>query len=227
LALVFASALPAQIPRPPDQPLHFSVFSAQPIAGLSYLPRPNTAAAKLIFYPTARSPRYDYRGAMPVRFVDSGSGAVVAEVTVPLEFSNALLLFSPIGPPVASSTGAKPATTLKYRVAVLDDGGGRQPAGSLAIINFSGLALNGIVDGKDVTLKDGLNAAQTVARSAKILLRASVKGRIYQAYAETLQLKKNERALLILFPPFYRGSFEVQSRLLVDEPPGAAAPSPH
>jgi len=29
-------------------------------------------------------------------------------------------------------------------------------------------------------------------------------------------LKKNERALLLIFPPFYKGSFEVQTRLLVE-----------
>ena len=39
-------------------------------------------------------------------------------------------------------------------------------------------------------------------------------------------LERNERALLILFPPFYKGSLEVQSRLLVDQPPGTAAPKP-
>ena len=54
--------------------------------------------------------------------------------------------------------------------------------------------------------------------SAKIALRTSAGGRSYQAYAGALQLKRNERALLILFPPFYKGSHEVQSRLLVDDP---------
>ena len=33
-------------------------------------------------------------------------------------------------------------------------------------------------------------------------------------------LGRNERALLILFPPFYTGSLEVQSRLLIDQPVG-------
>jgi hypothetical protein len=31
-------------------------------------------------------------------------------------------------------------------------------------------------------------------------------------------LGPRQRALLILFPPFYAGSLEVQSRLLIDEP---------
>jgi hypothetical protein len=47
--------------------------------------------------------------------------------------------------------------------------------------------------------------------------------RTYQSYAGTARLGRNERALLILFPPFYPGALEVQSRLLVDQPPAGAA----
>ena len=44
------------------------------------------------------------------------------------------------------------------------------------------------------------------------------KQRTYQSYACTATLGRNERALLILFPPFYAGALEVQSRLLLDKP---------
>ena len=189
----------------------FTVFSSKPIAGLGYTPRPGIVTAKLVFYPTARSQRYEYRGAMPLRFTDGGSGAVVAEAAVPADMREALLLFAAIEP--------VPATGLKYRVAVLDDSAAHNTTGGLAIINFSGLELSGKIDGKDVTLKDGLNPAQAVGRTAKIALHTTLKGRTFQSYAENLTLKKNERALLILFPPFYKGSLEVQSRMLVDEPP--------
>ena len=70
-----------------------------------------------------------------------------------------------------------------------------------------------------------LNPTMKVSRTAKIMLRTTLKGRSFQSYAEDLKLKKDERALLILFPPFYKGSLEVQSRLLIDEPPEPPAPA--
>ena len=203
----------AQTPRAPEQPLHFTVFSSKPITDLSYVPKPNAPPAKLVFYPTARSPHYEYRGVNPLKIVD-GAGAVAAEASVPAEIRNALLLLSLIEP--------APATGPKYRVAVLDDGASQHIAGGLMVINLSGLDLSGKIDGKDVTLKDGLNPPQAVGRTAKIVLHTTLKGRTAQAYADNLVLKKNERALLILFPPFYKGSLEVQSRMLLDEPPAAA-----
>ena len=93
----------------------------------------------------------------------------------------------------------------------------------MEIINFSGLNLQGKINGRVVALQDGLNLPQAVGHAVAITLHATVKGRTFQSYAANLQLKRNERALLILFPPFYKGSVEVQSRLLVDEPPAAPA----
>jgi hypothetical protein len=215
-AIAFASAVHAQAPKLSEQSLHFTVFSPRPVQGLGYAPRPSLVPTKVVFYPTARSPRYEFRGAMPLRFTDAGSGAVVAEVMVPPEIHDALLLFSPLDPSPATTVASG---TLKYRVAVLDDGTASHATGGLAVINFSGLALSGTVDNRPVTLQDGLNATLNVGRSAKVLLKTTLKGRTYQSYTEDVKLKKNERALLILFPPFYKGSLEVQSRLLVDEPP--------
>jgi hypothetical protein len=200
--------------QPTLQAVRFTVFSAKPIEGLSFVPRANAPAVKLAFYPTARSPRYDYRGPMPLRFVDAESGAVVAEATIPVGISDALLLFSP-----AAATAGK----LRYQIAVLDDGVARHGSGGLAIINLSGLALSGTVNKEAVTLQPGLNPTLKVGPAAKIVLQTQSKGRTYQAYAGAAALKATERALLILFPPFYQGSLEVQSRLLVDQPPGTAA----
>lgn len=220
-----AAALCAQTPRSPDQPLRFTVFSSQQIAGLSCLPRGSEPPTKLAFYPTARSPHYEYRGAMPMRIAEGASGAIVAEAVVPPEISDALLLFVAID--ATADGAAKPAGALKYRVAVLDDGAARNAAGGLVVINLSGLTLSGSIDGKNVTLKDGLNPAQAVGRSAKIALSTTFKGRTMQSYSGDLRLKKNERALLILFPPYRKGSLEVQSRMLVDEPPAAPTPRTH
>ncbi len=145
---------------------------------------------------------------MPLRFYDETTGGVVAEAVIPPEIKEALLLFSPIEP--------APPSGLRYRIAVLDEAGLRRSPGGLTIINLSGFALTGTVGKETVALEAGLNPTIAVAAATKVILRTSAKGRAVQSYADTLPLKKNERALLILFPPFYKGSQEVQSRLLVD-----------
>jgi hypothetical protein len=200
------------------QSVHFTVFAARPITDVAFVPRQSAAPLKLQFYPTARSPRYEYRGTMPLRFVDAMSGAVVAEAAIPSTIQNALLLFSPVETDKGGKGGAG---GLRYQIAVLDDGASRHGAGGLAIINLSGLALSGKVGSQSVTLKPGLNPTLSVSRSAAIKLSTVFKQRSYQSYAGTVTLGRNERALLILFPPFYAGALEVQSRLLVDQPPAA------
>ena len=194
----------------PEQTVRFTVFSTRPAAGLTYVARSRQAAAPVVLYPTARSPRYEYRGPMPLRLNDSASKTIVAEATIPPTLTDALLLLVPIQP--------APTTGLRYQTYVLDDSAARQTPGTLAIINFSGLTLTGTLEGKGVTLAAGLNAPQPIGRSAPITLRTMVKNRSLQAYAGTVELGKNERALLLLLPPFYSGSAEVQSRLLLDAP---------
>ncbi len=161
---------------------------------------------------------------MPLRFVDLAGGGVVAEANIPAGTRDALLLFSPIE--AAAPKSAKVESTLRYQVAVLDDSAVRHGPGGLAIINLSGLVLKGTVNGENVTLKSGLNPTLSVGRAAKMTFTTVFKERTYQAYAGTANLGRNERVLLILFPPFYAGSLEVQSRLLVDQPPGTAAAAP-
>lgn len=218
--LLFALGALAAIARAQTAPptaIRFTVFSDRPVSGLSYTPAPKGAAVPLVFYPTARSPRYEYRGPSPLRFVEALSGAVVAEAVVPPEIHQPLLLFSAITP--------APTTGLRYRIQVLDDEAlHRAPAG-LTILNLSGLALSGTVDQQAITLTVGLNAPIPLAHAAKVQLRTTLKNRSYQSYVDTIALEKSARALLILFPPFYQGSLEVQSRLLHDTPATAKPPA--
>lgn len=206
--LAFLGTVAAQAPRAAEQAGRFTVFSARAISDLSFVPRSAAPKQKLVFYPTARSPRCEFRSAMPLRFYDDTTGAVVAEAVIPQEVKDALLLFSPVEP--------APVSGLRYRIAVLDEAGLRGGPNALTIINLSGLALTGTVGKESVSLEPGLNAPIPVTSAARLVLRTSIKGRSVQAYADTVQVRKNERALLILFPPFYQGSPEVQSRLLVD-----------
>jgi hypothetical protein len=144
--------------------LRFTVFSPQPVRDVAFVPRPKAVPQKLVFQPTARSSRYEYRGALPLRFTDAATGALVAEASIPAGIQNALLLFSPLERDKGGAAG------LRYRIAVLDDGAGRHGPGGLAIINLSGLALSGSVNRQRVTLKPGLNPTLAVGRTATITL---------------------------------------------------------
>lgn len=206
-----AAAQPAAI-----QSVRFTAFAVRPLADVAFVPRANAAPQKLQFHPTARSSRYEYHGPMPLRFIDPATRAVVAEVAIPAGLTDVLLLFTPVDP-------AAGAAKLRYQVAVLDDGAARHGAGSLAIVNLSGLVLGGTINDRAVTLRPGLNAALPVGRAARMRFTTTRNQRAYQSYAGTTTLATGERALLILFPPFYPGAFEVQARLLIDKP-GAAAP---
>jgi hypothetical protein len=95
--LVMLAACSTHAAAQPAQSVHFTVFSATPVTGLAYAPRAKAAPTALVFYPTARSPRYEYRGTMPLRFLDQATGAVVAEATIPPGINEALLLFSALG----------------------------------------------------------------------------------------------------------------------------------
>src|SRR6185295_1119075 len=107
--------------------LHFAFFSEHPINDLTFAPRAGAAPQKLQFYPTARSPRYEYRGAMPLTFLDSTSGSSAAEIVIPSGIRDALLLVT-----LVEGGGDGAPTKLRYQVSVLDDGAARHGPGGLA-----------------------------------------------------------------------------------------------
>jgi hypothetical protein len=223
---IFAASASAQTNLPV---VRFSVFAAKPPSEISYIPRPGAAPQKIVFQSTARSPRYEYRGSMPLRFGDTTVGATVAEAVIPSEMREALLLFLPVENAEAApdaKAGAAPKG-LRYKIAVLDDSAAARGPGGLAIINLSGRALAGTVGDKEVDLKSGYNAPLPVGAATRVALGTTEKGRFSPAYSSTVQLRRGERALLILLPPFYKGSMEVQSRLLIDDPAAATrTPAP-
>lgn len=106
---------------------------------------------------------------MPLRITDAATKSVVAEATVPLEITEALLLLVPLDP--------APAAGLRYQTYVLDDSAVRQAAGTLSILNLSGFALSGTVGDRATSLATGLNPAVPIARSAAVVLRTTVKNR--------------------------------------------------
>ena len=202
--------------------VRFSVFALRPVPGLSFVPRPGAAAEKVTLNATARSPRYEYRGGQPLRFMDVATGKPVAEASIPAGLQEVLLVLIPVDSATAGRTG------LSHQVAVMDDSWARLVAGGLSIVNLSGLSLSGTVGEEKVALQAGLNPPNRMAGpSTEVVLQAPAKGRLVRAYGGSVALRRGERALLLLFPPLRAGSPEVQSRVLIDAPPaGKAAVSP-
>lgn len=213
LVLAMAGGMPAGFGQaaPSEQRVRFTIFCTRPVVGLSFLPAAEAVPVSLVFYPSTRSPRYDYRGAMPLQLIDGQTREVQAEAVIPEGMTDVLLILVPMEPPVESG--------LRYQVFVLPDGGSERGAGSFAIINFSGLRLSGTLNGTPVELASGLNAVRSQATRTKLNLRTKFRNRSYQAYVGEVALEKGERGLLLLLPPVGAGSLEVQSRLLVDELP--------
>lgn len=199
--------------------VRFTVFGLRSSGDVAFVPKPGAAPQKIQFYPTARSPRYEYRGASPLRFIDPETKAVVAEVTLSPGSGEVLLVFSP------AAAGKGPGTP-RYEVTVLDDSLTRHPVGSLVILNLSGQALAGTVNDRSISPEPGASAPIPVGRSAAVRFTSTVRNRVVQAYAGTVSLARDERALLVLFPPFHPGSAEVQARVLVDKRGNATKSAP-
>lgn len=75
-------------------------------------------------------------------------------------------------------------------------------------------------------LRNRANGPIPVGRTATVRLTSSIRNRVVQAYAGTVTLARDERALLVLFPPFHSGSAEVQARVVMDKRGGAAKSAP-
>jgi len=200
------------VPDPPEPEIRFRVFALRPLEGISHVSQAGAPLQRLDFYPTARSPEYVHRGAKPLEFFDSATGSVVGSASVPPDIRHALLIFDPL-PPGDAGVG------LRYRIYVLDDGASRHAAAGLSLVNLSGLSLTGTLGDAAIAVRTGLNPQLRVGSTTGLELRTSYKNRSYRAFADTVSLPAGERALLILFPPFYPGSLEVQGRMLMDVPP--------
>ena len=204
------------IPPAAEHTLTFTVFSGEPVDHLSYVPAPGANLQPLVFYPTARSPIFTYTGPSKLQLVDSGRQALVAEVEIPSGIRSALLILSA----VRSATDG----TRRFHVRVIDDSTLQHGPGELLILNLSGLSLSGTINGRALTLADGINKLVRVAGSAALRLRTPFRNRSYPAYSDIIDVEASGRALLLLLPPWRRGSLEVQSRVLLDHPePGPEA----
>jgi len=191
-----------------DHPIVFTVFSPEPLTGLSYRPRPDQAPVPLVFYPTARSPDFAYVGPSRLQFFVGQDGKSAGEVVLPKSVRRVLLIVTPRPGP----RGAR-----RFHVSWISDGPTSHPAGTLRLINDSGLRLTGLLGHRPTSIEHGADRLIPAASGTEINLRVQVKARSYQACSIAVHVLPAERALLLLLPPYQRGAVEVQWRLLTDK----------
>jgi len=180
---------------------HFTVFAAEILTGLGYIPEPESEVVPLRFRPTERSTRYEFLGETPFQLVDLNSGAVVAEAKIPPPLGDLLFLILP-------KDGGR------YSIQVIDDSPVAGDGDQLRILNLSGLALTGSINGRAIPIGDGMNAPVKLSGTMLLELRTEFRGRSFRTLTETLEAGPSRPNLLILFPPHRPGSLEVQWRLI-------------
>lgn len=207
-----AIAVVAQVPEP-QLALDFTVFSSDRIVDLGYLKpaRVGSTTVPVQFFPTERSPRYQYRGPVPLEFVNVKTGQVVASVTPPLEMTHPLFIFS-------SRSGGE-----KFDIFVVDDSSAGMGPKGVTILNFSNMEHTGKLGKTSISVAKGLNPTIPLDGSSRIQLQTVFKGRPFASLDDNLGVTRGQRALLFLLPPFNKGALDVQYRILIDEPPDAEA----
>ena len=194
----------------PAGPLRFTVWAFSPPSLALAVDMGEGGRLPLQFHPTMRSPVYEYAGASRLRFMDAETGEAVAEADIPTEWQRVLLIFAPTPGSVAR---------WRYQILVVDDSAEGLPKGTIRVLNRSGWTLRGAVNGQAREFPPGLSPALASSGAVDLQLRAVLRGRWWQSHASQFELGAEQRALLVVLPPYYPGSPEVQVRRLVDSPP--------
>jgi hypothetical protein len=191
-------------------PVRFKVYSERKWEGLRFEPREGVVE-ELKFYSSSRSPVHIYTGDGPIvfyRMAEEAEGerrvaAVVERNNLPEE---ALFIFVE-----RKSSGA--ANAGGFDVIVFEDGKKQLPARHVVIANLAGFPLQGRLGNEKFLLSPGDFSPPFRLNRSRALALATVSGVPVFDYPGA-RMEADERALLILFPPYLPGSPEVQARWL-------------
>ena len=218
LCLVLGSAFSAmaQIDEEPIVKAEFTVYSLHRLSDLHFVDGDRKGSSPLTFYSSARSNTYEYEGINPIIFFREDPSPTtenptavkrvkVGEVTLPPGRGRYLLIFFP----------DKDTEAEDYHVYPLDDSTSALPYGCLKLFNATPYTLEGIVGRERVQLKPGPSGSfRMQGSSISVGLGFSYEGTFHQSYNSPIRLNKESRGLMMIFPPFVKGSAIVQTRLL-------------
>ncbi len=202
----------------PVQQVEFSVYCMQRIEGLKFTNAEGRTKA-LRFYSSSRSPKYQYRGTSPIKIFRERvvSGALQPTAIERIPVAEAQILPSARQLLLVFIADPRPAG-LQYIVYSFDDSLANLPAGYVAIFNLSGFTLHGSIGSRPVLLKAGPSISYPLRGDFTDLRFGTYFGdRFRQTYLSPVILTDNQRAILFFYPPYLKGSPEIQPRLLIQD----------
>ncbi|GEM_PF-3016066 len=176
------------------------------------------------FRSSGRSLKYEYRGILPLVFFeetpaptpenpDNVTRTPVAVATPPENIENVIFLFS--------KNPRYPEAGQKYLVDWVDLDHEKIPAGHITIFNTLPLTIRGGVaqDGDQppevISVSRGINSPIKISPKATVLLTLETEeDGLLRAYEDTIYCEPDERVLLVIFPPRFRGSYKLGSKII-------------
>jgi hypothetical protein len=184
-------------PKVPERPIYF-------------MPSPDRTPVEIQFFSTARSQTHSYFGSpiMDLLVKDSrtASGFLrIARADLRNTLSKSLIVIRK----------AEDADQQYEAVSVRDDATAF-PSNSIIIDNRSGMELAIKLGDEAKILRTGKNPPMRLGGSSRMEVIAEVRGRLLTAYSRSLRIPEEGRVMLFLLPPKFRGSIELETRVLVD-----------
>ena len=201
----------------------FTVYSLKRLKDLKFIHGDKQGASALEFFSSAKSKLYEYEGPNPIIFFretpaptkedpNAVNRTKVAELTLPQEGGEFLFIFFP----------DYSSDNEKYQIYPLDDSKSELPNGSIRLFNATSFQLEGVFGQNKINLAPGPSEAYRLpGNSMSLGLGIRYEGKFHMSYNGPLNLEANSRGLMMLYPPFVKGSAILQTRYLRDSEPEA------
>lgn len=200
----------------------FSVYGQYPVRGVEYSPVSEEALkeveqpqppVQIRTHTLSRMGPYTFKGGNRVHFKDQDTGQIVASVSVPERSDQWLFIFVR-----NQNYKADPDDNPQFLVYPFDDSRRNLPKNGLVFLNISGKELDGLLEGKRVSLGAGESGRYRVQESLPVNLwtRDFSGERLLPALIKTYRFQPDHRYLMIFFPPVLRGSVDLDVRFLAE-----------
>lgn len=223
-ALAAAQLTFAQSSKSTTLDFDFTIMATERVRNLAYVqlkpearanPRPSAADFNIIpvrVNSQGRSDLYHYEGPAPMRFVlingqapDQAVSRVVATINQAASNQRTFVVLAP-------------SESDDFGIMTVDDSESAFPVRHARLLNLSGLAVSGSLDGKLFALPAEPKTNNPVAIDASVRLGVTYErlGRPVVVFDQTLDVAENERLLLVFLPPFRPGA-DVRTRVVRDQ----------
>lgn len=235
VVIFFSSIYSWSIAQESIQPrikLSFNVYAIRPIKGLNYgvFNEENSiiSSTPIKFRAGGRSKDYTYNGPKQITFFTEEPAPTIenplavtrkekASVTIPEGIKEAVLVF------LSKKSSEQEAEGNDYRIIVINDDQQSLPWGNILVFNGTNATLKGNIgkDSSDVMeIFPGQNPPVRITPSGQVKLAFKFRDQFWQlVYSEQFSCSKNERMILMMFPPRTEGARQLRGGLIKDYRP--------